>query len=61
MLHNAHTLPSEVTLSKGHTFPACSECAISVQFMQLRPMPRLDKLREKMVLHVLPMLKDKAA
>ncbi len=58
MFHDAHALPLEVTLFKGYTFPRCAECAMPVHFIQLRHMPHLDKVREKMVLHVLPVLKD---
>jgi hypothetical protein len=59
--HDAHALPSQVTLLKGFAFPPCCECAIPVMFKLQRRMPHLDKLRGNIVVYVLPVLEDKAA
>jgi hypothetical protein len=56
-----HTLPPLVTLVKGYIFPPCAECAMPVHFKQVQPMQHLDNLRGNIVLHAVPVLKDKAA
>ena len=61
VLHEAHPLPAQVTLLKGYTFPPCSECNAPVYFSQVRHMLHLDKLRGKIVLNILPVLRDEAA
>ena len=35
--HDAHGLPSEVTLRAGHIFPGCSKCDEPVRFELVRP------------------------
>ncbi len=59
--HELHLLPSEVTLLKDRTFPPCAACDTPVQFTLMRRMDHLDKLEGNVVLHVIPVLPDKAA
>ena len=61
VFHDAHHLPSQVALVKGHTFPPCAECAVPVVFRRVRFMSHLDKPQGNIVLNVLPVLGKKAA
>ncbi len=59
--HELHLLPSQVTLLKDRTFPPCAACETPVGFTLVRRMDHLDKLKGHVVLHVIPVLPEKAA
>ncbi len=56
--HREHRLPHEVTLLKDQLFPPCAKCGTAVQFKVVRVAEAIDKLREKIVLNVLPVIDD---
>ncbi len=59
--HEAHQLPTQVTLVKGQVFPPCAECGRPVRFTLLRRMRHLDKLEGNIILNSLPVLQKKSA
>lgn len=61
VIHEAHPLPSSVTLVAGQIFPRCAECSAPVRFTLVRPMDYLDKLTGNIFLNFLPVLNKKKA
>jgi hypothetical protein len=56
--HEKHRLPHEVTLLRNQQFPPCAQCGTAVQFKVVRVVDALDERREKIILHVLPVMDD---
>ena len=55
--HDAHVLPSEVTLMQGETFPRCEACAEEVEFRLVRKLVERDPVfRFRVQLYQLPVL-----
>ncbi len=55
--HQAHVLPSEVTLTQGETFPRCEACEEEVQFRLVRRLVERDPVfRFRVQLYQLPVL-----
>ncbi len=61
VVHAEHRLPHEVTLIKDTEFPRCSKCKEHVTFEIVSLAPRVDKMRERIVLHQLPEMSDESA
>ena len=58
VIHEDHRLPSEVTLISGQIFPRCAKCDGAVQFETIRLAPELSKIREQIIIYVLPAYED---
>ncbi len=56
--HREHRVPHEVTLLKDQFFPPCAKCGTAVQFKIIRVVAEIDKMREKIVLNVLPVIDE---
>ncbi len=52
--HREHRVPHEVTLLKDQLFPPCARCGTAVQFKIVRVVAAIDEMREKIILHKLP-------
>ncbi len=46
VIHEAHTLPRDIPMLVGNTFPACARCASPVHF-QLTQVLRVNSARER--------------
>jgi len=58
VFHTEHRVPHEVTLLQGQTFPPCARCGNQVRFKVMRKVKALKERRERIILHVLPVIED---
>ncbi len=56
--HREHRVPHEVTLLKDQLFPPCARCGTAVQFKIVRVVAAIDKMREKIILNILPVMDE---
>ena len=56
--HREHRLPDEVTLLRDQQFPRCELCGSVVRVKIVRVVQVLEKSRERIILHALPVMDD---